>query len=168
MTLHLTRDEAGVTLIELVLTLSIMGIVMVALTSALMLGFRTTRDSSTGLDQSNAEQLVNLYLTRDVQGADSVQNAVTSTCGNQPVALQAISHSDPLAASGDVTVTYRLAGNDLLRRVCGPTPSTQTLARNVTSFTASGATTVTVNVATQASASVPAYSWSLEVRRRRA
>jgi prepilin-type N-terminal cleavage/methylation domain-containing protein len=160
------RDEAGVTLIELLVTLSLMGVIMIALTSALFVGFHTTRDTRTSLDQSNAEQLVNLYLTRDLQGSDSVAYGVTSSCGSQPVALQTTSHSDPLAAS-DVTVTYRISGTDLVRRVCGPVPSTQTLARNVTSLTGSGANTVTLNVATGASADVPAYSWSLEVRRRR-
>jgi prepilin-type N-terminal cleavage/methylation domain-containing protein len=167
MTAPLPRDQAGVTLIELLVTLSIMGIIMVALTSALFVGFHSTRDTNTNLDQSNAEQFVSLYLTRDVQGADAVTYPATSSCGNQPVALQATARSDPLLGASDTTITYRLSGRDLVRRVCGPSPSTLTLARDVTTFAASGANTVTVAINTAAGKDVPAYAWSLEVRRRR-
>jgi prepilin-type N-terminal cleavage/methylation domain-containing protein len=163
-------DEAGVTLIELLITVALMGIVMVALASALFVGFRTTQDTNTSLDQSNAEQLVSLYLTRDVQGADTVAGSVTSPCGSEPVLLETQAHSDPLMPASNVTVTYRLSGNNLIRRVCGPTPSTQTLARNIATFTPSGTAgpTVRVDVGTLSSADVPAYAWTLEVRRRQA
>jgi prepilin-type N-terminal cleavage/methylation domain-containing protein len=162
------KDESGVTLVELIVTVAIMGIIMTALAAALIVSFHTTNDTNTSLDQSNAEQFLSLYLTRDVQGADSVATGVTSTCGSEPVALEAKSHSNPLASGSDVTVTYRRSGNNLIRRTCGPVSSTQILAPNITSFTATGANTITINIGTAASANVPAYAWSLEVRRRAA
>jgi prepilin-type N-terminal cleavage/methylation domain-containing protein len=168
MSATFSRSEAGITLIELLVTLSIMGIIMVALTSALFIGMHTTRDTNTSLDQSNTEQLVSRWLAHDVQGADAVSYPGVSGCGNRPVALQAASKSDPLAGASDTTVIYRLSGRELVRQVCGPRPSTQTLARDVTTFNASGTNVVTVSVGTAASASVPAYSWSVELRRRRA
>jgi prepilin-type N-terminal cleavage/methylation domain-containing protein len=161
-----STSEAGVTLIELLAAVSILGLLVVALTSALFLGFRSTQDMHTSLDQSNAEQIVSTYVAKDVQAADTVLTAVPSTCGTQPAALQTTTRTDPTAASSNVTVAYRLVGTSLVRQVCGPAPATETIARNITSFTASGADPMTIAVATSPSAEVGAYSWSFEVRRR--
>ena len=48
-----------------------MGLLMTALTSAVIVGFRSTRDTHTSLDQSNAEQIITTYVTKDIQAADS-------------------------------------------------------------------------------------------------
>ena len=49
-----------------------MGLLMTALMSAVIVGFRSTRDTHTSLDQSNAEQIITTYVTKDIQAADSV------------------------------------------------------------------------------------------------
>jgi prepilin-type N-terminal cleavage/methylation domain-containing protein len=157
-------NEDGVSLIELLVAVSILGVLMTVLASALFVGFGTTRDTHTRLDQSNAEQIVTMYVTKDVQGADTVQSGVVSTCGG-PAALETTTRTDP-AGAVNVTVAYRLDGTSLVRQLCGPTPSTNTIATNVTSFSASGADPLSVNVATAAATNVPAYSWSFEVHRR--
>jgi prepilin-type N-terminal cleavage/methylation domain-containing protein len=162
-----THDESGVTLIELLVAVSILGIVMTALSGALFVGLRTTRDTQTSLGQSNAEQLVSTYLTKDIQAAATVRTSGTSTCGSQPIVLETTTRTDPLAAS-NVTVAYALSGTDLVRQVCGPSASVHTIAHNVTSLTASGANPVSITVATAPGTEVGAYSWTLEVRRRQA
>jgi prepilin-type N-terminal cleavage/methylation domain-containing protein len=158
-------DERGMTLIEVLVAVSLMGFIMTALSGALFVGLRTTRDSHTSLDQSNAEQVLSTYVTKDIQGSTAVRTSGTSPCGNQPVVLETTTRTDPLGA-GNVTVAYRLSGTDLVRQVCGPSPSTRTIAHNITSFTASGTNPVSISVGTAASAEVAAYSWILEVRRR--
>ena len=126
---------------------------MAALSGALIVGLRTTDDTQTSLGQSNAEQLVSTYLTKDVQAAATVRTAGTSTCGNQTIVLETTTRTDPLAAS-NVTVAYALSGTDLVRQVCGPAPSVHTIAHNVTSLSASGANPVSITVATAASPKV--------------
>ena len=52
-----------------------MGLLMTALMSAVVVGFRSTRDTHTSLDQSNAEQIITTYVTKDIQAADAVVRA---------------------------------------------------------------------------------------------
>jgi prepilin-type N-terminal cleavage/methylation domain-containing protein len=162
-----SADERGLTLIEVLVAVSLMGFIMTALSGALFVGLRTTRDTHTRLDQSNAEQVLSTYLTKDIQAATAVRTSGTSTCGGQPIVLETTTRTEPLVAS-NVTVAYRLSGTRLVREVCGPTPSTSTIARNITSLVASGTNPVSITVATSASTEVGAYSWNLEVRRRQA
>jgi prepilin-type N-terminal cleavage/methylation domain-containing protein len=166
MTVTRPRDEAGLTLVELLVSVSLLGLLMTALSAALFVGLRTTDDTQTSLGQSNAEQLVSTYLTKDIQAAATPpRTSGTSACGNQAIVLETTTRSDPLAAS-NVTVAYSLTGTDLVRQVCGPSPSLHTIAHNITSLTASGANPVSITVATASSPKVVAYSWTLEVRRR--
>ena len=72
MSARTRRSEAGVTLIELLVAVSLMGLLMTALTGAVIVGFRSTRDTHTSLDQSNAEQIITTYVTKDIQAADTV------------------------------------------------------------------------------------------------
>jgi prepilin-type N-terminal cleavage/methylation domain-containing protein len=162
-------DERGLTLIEVLVTVSLMGFVMAALSGALFVGLRTTEDTRTSLDQSNAEQLITTYVTKDLQAATNVRTSGTSPCGGQAIVLETTTRTDPLAVSAsNVTVAYSLSGTNLVRQVCGPTPSVLSLADNITSFTVSGTNPVHVTVGTAASGKVAAYSWTVEVRRRQA
>jgi prepilin-type N-terminal cleavage/methylation domain-containing protein len=167
MTVTRRHDEAGFTLIELLVSVSLLGLLMSALSGAVLVGLRTTNDTQTSLGQSNAEQLVSTYLTKDIQAAVTVRTSGTSACGNQTIVLETTTRTDPLAAS-DVTVAYALAGTDLVRQVCGPAPSIHAIAHNITSLSASGANPVSITVATASSPKVGAYSWTLEVQRRQA
>jgi prepilin-type N-terminal cleavage/methylation domain-containing protein len=160
------HDESGVSLVEVLATVAIMGIVMGALGAALFTGMRTTRDTTTSLGQSNSELLVSTWLTKDVQRADTVRTNVTSTCGNAPAVLETTTRTDPVATTSNVTVAYRLTGGSLARQECGATPSTITIARKVTAFTATGSDPVQVGVTSAAGDGVKPYSWTLEVRRR--
>ena len=161
-------DESGMTLVELVMALSIAGIVILALGAALFTGIRTTRDTNTSLSQSGTEQRIATYVTSDIQAADAVATSGTSTCGNQPALLETKTRSDALLTSSNVTVAYRLSAHVLTRQVCGPAPSTLTLGDNITSFAAIGTDTVTVTVGTATSPQVGGYAWTVNVRRRQA
>ena len=95
MTATRTHDEAGVTLIELLVSVSLLGLLMAALSGALIVGLRTTSDTQTSLGQSNAEQLVSTYLTKDIQAAVTVRTSGTSTCGNQAIVLETTTRHGP-------------------------------------------------------------------------
>ena len=166
MTVTRTRDEAGVTLIELLVSVSLLGLLMSALSGALFVGLRTTNDTQTSLGQSNAEQLVSTYLTKDIQAAASqfappgrARAATRRSCSRRRRA-----RTRWRRATSPLRTRFRA------RTSCGRCadrpPSVHTIAHNVTSLSASGTNPVSITVATAPSAKVGAYSWTLEVRRR--
>jgi prepilin-type N-terminal cleavage/methylation domain-containing protein len=163
------RDEAGLTLPELVVSVAIAGIISVAMGSAMFVGLRTTRDTRTSLSQSNTEQIVTTYVAKDIQASDTAPTATTNPSCGGAVALQTTTRTDALAAA-NVTVTYRLAGTDPIRQVCGPNASSRAIAHNVTAFgvTDLGSNAYRVAVSTSPSSEVATYSFSFDVRRRQA
>jgi prepilin-type N-terminal cleavage/methylation domain-containing protein len=135
--------EAGFTLVELLVCVVVMGFIAVALGTALFVGLRTSGDTDTSLDQSNAELAVASYLTKDVQAASPSPstNAVT-VCGT-PVrfAMNTWSKfSDPLLPA-DTTVGYALQSTTIVRVTCpvgsGAPTSTHSFVGAVSSMTAS-------------------------------
>lgn len=75
------RGEAGVTLVELLVVVAITGLVVPVLTSALVLGWRTTDSTVNSLADSRNRQLVPSLFTRDVQTATLVDTDTSlSTC----------------------------------------------------------------------------------------
>jgi prepilin-type N-terminal cleavage/methylation domain-containing protein len=158
-------SEAGFTLVELLVAVSLMGLIMTALTSAVIVGFRSTRDTHTSLDQSNAEQIITTYVTKDIQAANAVVAPVT-LCGGETPKLELTTRSGPRVTDSLVNVRYALRTNgELLRCKDG---ISSTIAHDVTDFTVSGTDTVATTVTTAASTEVPAYQFSFEVRRRQA
>ena len=72
-----------------------MGLIMTALMSAVVVGFRSTRDTHTSLDQSNAEQIITTYVTKDIQAADAVV-APATPCGGETPKLELTTRSGAL------------------------------------------------------------------------
>ena len=82
------RAQGGFTLIELIVSFTILGIIATGVTEGIMVGLRTTDMTNQRLQQSTDAQLVASYFTTDVQSADnSGEPAVhgvsktDSTCG---------------------------------------------------------------------------------------
>ena len=167
MTTTARRDASGFTLVELLITIVLAGIIMGPLASALMVGFRTTGDTRTSLEQSNAEQLISTYLAKDIQAAEQVVPQAAGVCGG---IVEFRTRSTAMVTEVDTVYAYTLNGTDLSRRECdadgAPRGTPQVLAQNISQFTASGSSTVHVSVTTTASSSVAAYSWSIDVARR--
>ena len=74
--------EGGFTLVELLVTMVITGILIVALADALSVGLRSTADNSTHLSQSDGEQLLANWLEVDVEAACNSSTVVT--CARNP------------------------------------------------------------------------------------
>jgi hypothetical protein len=143
-----------------------MGLLTTALMGAVIVGFRSTRDTHTSLDQSNTEQIITTYVTKDIQAADSVVLPPVTMCGGETPKLELATRSGALVTSPVVNVRYALRANGELLRCKDAISST--IARDVSDFTASGTDTVATTVTTSAGTEVPAYQFSFEVRRRQA
>ncbi|MDQ3757937.1 MAG: prepilin-type N-terminal cleavage/methylation domain-containing protein, partial [Actinomycetota bacterium] len=71
------RGEAGFTLIELIVVISITGIVMGALSSAVVVGLRTVDGTTEQLADSHDLQLLSIYFPADVQS--SIEGRIDTT-----------------------------------------------------------------------------------------
>ena len=76
-------DERGVSLVELLIAISITGIIMVPIGGAIFFGFRATSGTQTRLEQSNHANVLASYFVPDVQGAVTVAKGATDSaaCG---------------------------------------------------------------------------------------
>lgn len=111
------RRDAGMTLIELVVTISVIGAIAMVLAAAVTVTFRQHADTNGNLDVARWEQALALWLPTDLASADpsslSDDPSIAPTgcslpeCANGSNALQ-LSFDD---GSGATTVSYRYTRN---------------------------------------------------------
>lgn len=79
--------EDGLTLVELLVATAITALIAPVLTSALVIGWRTTSDTVDRLGANSNRLLVASLFTRDVQGAETIQTsfAACTLAGDTPV-----------------------------------------------------------------------------------
>lgn len=76
-----SRSDAGLTLVELLAAVAITGVIVPALTGALIIGWRTTDDTIARLSDNRNRSITPSLWTRDAQSATSVdRNAAVTTC----------------------------------------------------------------------------------------
>lgn len=66
------RDESGFTLVELLIAVTVLGIIIVALGAGFSVGLRSLDDTSNRLSGSTDAQQLGVYLLPDVQSASTV------------------------------------------------------------------------------------------------
>jgi prepilin-type N-terminal cleavage/methylation domain-containing protein len=100
------RDEDGFTLIELVFTVAILGIVMVAVIGVVFGYLRTSNETSTRLSESTDQQFVSAYWQQDVS---SLGVRGMPSGGSIPASQAVWVGSSPgcAPASGAVVVTFK-------------------------------------------------------------
>lgn len=64
-----TRSQAGMSLIELTIAVSILGLVMAAITTTMIVAMRATAEATDRLDRGNDQQLTSAHFGPDVAGA---------------------------------------------------------------------------------------------------
>lgn len=120
------RDE-GLTLVELLISVTILGLVLSAMCGMTFVSMRTAADSGTRLDESNDLLLATAYFAADVMGAQSVAVSATPRCGTDGSAVVEFVGQDftddSLMTTTTTVVTY------VVRTVTGPTGSTSQLHR---------------------------------------
>jgi prepilin-type N-terminal cleavage/methylation domain-containing protein len=168
------HTDHGFTLVEMLLTITILSLIIGVLTDTLILGLRTTGDTQTRIAQSDAQQFIAHYVSKDVL-ASAAATPGGNACGITNAALVTTEQSVPTLAAPDQAVAYSVAPDGLSRSTCAvgaPTAATvSVISDEVTAFTATcgspGACgTVHVNVQTAAGTNVPSSAFTLDVSRR--
>ncbi|TWG96441.1 prepilin-type N-terminal cleavage/methylation domain-containing protein [Nocardioides sp. J9] len=153
-----SRGDAGFTLMELVVTVAIIGIITTALSGVVIAFFKNTAETQARLTESHDVQLAAAYWQRDVA---SIGTRVTEPeadtglypiadwadavpCGNVPLGYTPVvtlrwgeyQSPDPAVPANVVRVTYagKSLGDDrfeLVRARCGSSPSVVRVANNL-------------------------------------
>jgi prepilin-type N-terminal cleavage/methylation domain-containing protein len=99
------REDGGFTLVELVVSIALLGVVMVGLTAVMFTALTADRQTATRLDENRNVQFVTAFLADDVQGATSVLTGGAAGCGSGTAALELRGLSfDQASLSSQVTV----------------------------------------------------------------
>ena len=135
------RDDDGFTLVELLISVVVLGILLVAVSAATMAVLRTTGSTDVRLTESRAQQFAAAYFSADAHGATTVSTGGAPRCGSDPTAVVEFigqDFDDALTVTTKV-VTYVVrtasgadgaAGRELRRLIC--TASTATPAYPLT------------------------------------
>ncbi len=147
-------DERAMTLIEVMMSVAILGIIIVPITAAIMLGFATSNGTRERINDSTAAQLLSAYAPTDIQSAKwviamspppSPAPAVGCTTGGTP--LLRLEWDDPaptiVGAAKRTIVTYERVngapeGPNLLRVRCngsGTVIDSTTIVHAMSAFT---------------------------------
>lgn len=81
------RTEDGFTLVELLIAVSILGILLTAISSTMFVALRTAASSEVRLTESNDALFATTYFGDDVQGAKSLSVGTTPRCGTDASAV---------------------------------------------------------------------------------
>jgi prepilin-type N-terminal cleavage/methylation domain-containing protein len=169
-----TDAQQGFTLVELVLTVTILSLIIGVLTDTLILGLRTTSDTRTRIAQADAQQFIAHFVWKDVvASAAATPNA--NACGVSNAALVTTEQSVATLAAPDQAVAYWIGPKGLTRSTCAigaaSAATVTVISDKVTAFTATCAApgacgTVHLDVQTAPGVNVPSGTFTLDVGRR--
>ena len=146
------HDEAGFTLIELIITITILPIVVGAISVAVLSGFNLQGSASSRLSDSNDELVSASVFNKDVQSAQEIETATTPACGTSGQ-TQIVGLEWGLDADGSYqTVVSYVTSQDgtktlLIRQICSapPSPPSATPTSSRTVAHDAGTPTLTLN-----------------------
>jgi prepilin-type N-terminal cleavage/methylation domain-containing protein len=115
------QREAGVTLIELLLAIAILGLIMAPITAAFIVYLKTSNNASAQLTESNGANLTTVYFAPDARSAVGFSQAATDCSG---VAGEVVR----IDQGGGTSISYANRNNELFRVRCsgslsGPNPT---------------------------------------------
>jgi prepilin-type N-terminal cleavage/methylation domain-containing protein len=176
-------EEAGFTLVELLITIVISGIIMGPIAASLLVGLRTSDETSNRLAGSSDAQLLSIWLPPDVQSAGGVAGDVSTSSNTDCSGVTNTLRLQWRETSGSTTSTYVAAyavrpnGTEwrLVRYQClnGGTATEHVVARNLANASAASASVNGTKVSmTVTEASTPAnptgYTFTVSGYRRTA
>jgi prepilin-type N-terminal cleavage/methylation domain-containing protein len=107
--LRRSERDAGFTLIELCLSIAILGILLAAFVGLMFSTMTADRQTKSRLDGTRAEQISSVYFGRDIQAAEGaaggIVTGVATRCGSGTAVLEVRGSSyDPVSLASNVTV----------------------------------------------------------------
>jgi prepilin-type N-terminal cleavage/methylation domain-containing protein len=129
------RDQRGLTLIELMVSITISALIMAVLASAAIMFFQHSSDNNNSYDDQSSIQNIESLFTGDAQSATAVTlNDTTTQCGTNNTAIVTFSWADEgNATTASWTVEQSAGIRTLVRRQCtNGTPIQRTDVAGVT------------------------------------
>jgi hypothetical protein len=139
-----SRDERGLTLVEVVIALFILTIIMGALAIVTITSFKATASSFTQLNNSHDRQLLEVYFPRDVLSANhaTVIDAATLESGGGPnPRLTVLCQNAPLGIVSTNTTVLQLTWQGLPPQSTGTNQASEYFAVDYAVVPAPGSTT---------------------------
>ena len=118
----MTRDEDGFTLPELLVAIALLGIVVAALMSAVIVGLKTTTGTTDRLAASTDAQFTSTWFVTDVQAAEAINSG--DPCALPSGSSSALVTLKSTTSAGTVLVGYAVVpatsgeGRGLVRYKC--------------------------------------------------
>jgi Tfp pilus assembly protein FimT len=125
------RSEAGVTLIELMLAVMLLGIIIVPLTSAMITGLITTGEARARLSESRSPLFTSAFFADDAQSSDvnGISVGPTPACGSGTNVVSFTWTEDTTQYQASYVTTTTNGTPVLKRNFCsGGAPDVSTLA----------------------------------------
>jgi prepilin-type N-terminal cleavage/methylation domain-containing protein len=102
---HRLQRDSGFTLIEMILSIAILGVIMSALVGLMFASMTADRKTKSRLDGTRDEQFTAVYFAGDVQGATNVVAGVSARCGSGTAVIEFRGASyDPATLADKITV----------------------------------------------------------------
>lgn len=147
----MTRDDDGMTIVELLIAMVILMLIMAPLATSFVLGLGTTRASELDAADSADAQLLSGFFDIDVASAQTVATASSATCGSGTGVLQLVWKD----GTADRVVAYEVVTDSVRQTRLGVTP-VYVLQRVTCSDTAG--TVIDTQVVARTLATVPSVS----------
>jgi prepilin-type N-terminal cleavage/methylation domain-containing protein len=82
------RDDAGFSLVELMVSIALLGILMAAVTGAMFGAMDASKSTDVRLSESQDLRLATSYFAADAAGAQAFATSGTARCGTDPVLVE--------------------------------------------------------------------------------
>jgi prepilin-type N-terminal cleavage/methylation domain-containing protein len=131
-----THKDHGFTLPELLVAVTVLGIIILPLAASMIVGFRTTGDAQQRLVEARGEQLTANYFPSDVASADSIVPSDSSPCGGSgPTVVVSFDWADDVSPTNEVSYVVPTGSTDMYRKTCrgGVLKTTNLLASGIAS-----------------------------------
>jgi len=114
------RREAGITLIELMIAVTLLGIIIVPLTTAMVTGLISTGEAASRLSESRSPLFASAYFADDAQSSDvnGITVGGTASCGGGTNVVTFTWNETNAGTNTQYVASYATSNGKLIRSFC--------------------------------------------------